>query len=103
MTTRKPLISGNWKMNYTHLDAIAVVQKLTYTSCRPTTTAPTFRSPQLHRLRSVQTMLDADGIPIALGRRTSTRPSRVPSRARSARPCWPSSTSVTSSSALRAP
>ena len=31
MTTRKPLISGNWKMNYTHLDAIAVVQKLTYT------------------------------------------------------------------------
>jgi triosephosphate isomerase len=65
---RKPLISGNWKMNYTHLDAIAVVQKLAYTlvpadyervevSVHPAFTA----------LRSVQTLLEADEIPIALG------------------------------------
>lgn len=68
MANRKPLISGNWKMNHTHLDAIAVVQKLAYTllpadydrvevSVHPPFTA----------LRSVQTLLDADEIPIALG------------------------------------
>jgi triosephosphate isomerase (TIM) len=68
MASRKPLISGNWKMNLTHLDAIAVVQKLAYTllpadfdrvevSVHPPFTA----------LRSVQTLLDADDIPIALG------------------------------------
>ena len=27
---RKPLISGNWKMHHTHLDAIAMIQKLSY-------------------------------------------------------------------------
>ena len=30
-----PLISGNWKMNLTHLDAIAVVQKLAFSLDRP--------------------------------------------------------------------
>ena len=30
MADRKPLISGNWKMHHTHLDAIQVVQKLSY-------------------------------------------------------------------------
>jgi|SRR5579875_942027 triosephosphate isomerase len=65
---RKPLVSGNWKMNHTHLDAIAVVQKLAYTlapadyervevSVHPAFTA----------LRSVQTLLEADEVPIALG------------------------------------
>ena len=29
--TRKPLIAGNWKMNGTHLEAIALVQKLAFT------------------------------------------------------------------------
>ena len=27
---RRPLISGNWKMHHTHLDAIQVVQKLAF-------------------------------------------------------------------------
>ncbi|MDQ2727279.1 MAG: triose-phosphate isomerase [Actinomycetota bacterium] len=65
---RKPLISGNWKMHHTHLDAINMVQKLSYSldsfdygrvdvSVHPAFTA----------LRSVQTVLDADDIPIALG------------------------------------
>ena len=68
MAERKPLISGNWKMHHTHLDAIAMVQKLSYlltdedyravdVSVHPTFTA----------LRSIQTLLDADRIPIALG------------------------------------
>jgi triosephosphate isomerase len=68
MAERKPLISGNWKMHHTHLDAIAMVQKLSYlltdadydvvdVSVHPAFTA----------LRSIQTILDADRIPIALG------------------------------------
>ena len=27
---RKPLIAGNWKMNLNHLEAIALVQKLSF-------------------------------------------------------------------------
>ncbi len=65
---RKPLISGNWKMHHTHLEAIATVQKLSYlldkedyeevdVSVHPAFTA----------LRSLQTLLDADRIPISLG------------------------------------
>jgi triosephosphate isomerase len=67
-------------MNLTHLDAIAVVQKLAFSLDRPTSS----RGPRLSRgsepravdvsihppftaLRSVQTLLDADGIPIFLG------------------------------------
>ena len=30
MTTRRPLISGNWKMNHNHFEAIQTVQKLAY-------------------------------------------------------------------------
>ena len=29
-TDRRPLISGNWKMHHNHLEAIQVVQKLSY-------------------------------------------------------------------------
>ena len=65
---RKPLISGNWKMHHTHLDAIQVVQKLAFrlpvdlydhvdVSVHPAFTA----------LRSVQTVLQSDRVPIALG------------------------------------
>ena len=68
MATRKPLISGNWKMNHTHLDAIAVVQKLAYTlTPRDYERADVSVHPAFTALRSVQTMLDADCIPIALG------------------------------------
>ena len=31
MTNRTPLIAGNWKMNLDHLQAIALVQKLSWT------------------------------------------------------------------------
>jgi triosephosphate isomerase (TIM) len=65
---RKPLISGNWKMNYTHLDAIAVVQKLAYTlTPRDYERADVSVHPAFTALRSVQTMIDADSIPIGLG------------------------------------
>jgi triosephosphate isomerase len=65
---RKPLISGNWKMHHTHLEAIAVVQKLAY-SLLPADydRAEISVHPAFTALRSVQTLLDADEVPIALG------------------------------------
>ena len=65
---RKPLISGNWKMNHNHLEAIQVIQKLSY-MLRPEDYEAVDVSvhPPFTDLRSVQTVLDADGIPILLG------------------------------------
>ncbi len=68
MPDRKPLMSGNWKMNLNHLEAIQVVQKLSYRldpadyDAVDVSVHPPFTS-----LRSIQTLLDADKIPIALG------------------------------------
>ena len=68
MAERKPLISGNWKMNHTHLDAIAVVQKLAYTlNPADYDRADVSVHPAFTALRSVQTLLDADNVPVALG------------------------------------
>jgi len=68
VTARKPLVSGNWKMNHTHLDAIAVVQKLAYTlTPADYERADVSVHPAFTALRSVQTLLDADEIPIGLG------------------------------------
>lgn len=61
-------MSGNWKMNHNHLDAIQVVQKLSY-KLNPGDYDAVDVSihPPFTGLRSVQTVLDADRIPIALG------------------------------------
>jgi triosephosphate isomerase len=65
---RRDLIVGNWKMNANHLEAIQMVQKLSYRLERADTervevvVAPPFTS-----LRSVQTVIEADRLPIALG------------------------------------
>jgi triosephosphate isomerase len=68
MTDRKPLIAGNWKMHHTHLEAIQVVQKLSYRlEKRDYERADVVVCPAFTALRSVQTTLDADRIPIALG------------------------------------
>jgi triosephosphate isomerase len=65
---RKPLISGNWKMNHTHLDAIAVVQKLAYTLNEADyQRADVSVHPAFTALRSLQLLLEADSIPISLG------------------------------------
>ena len=55
-------------MNHTHLEAIAIVQKLAY-SLLPADYNRTEVSihPPFTALRSVQTLLDADDVPIALG------------------------------------
>jgi triosephosphate isomerase len=67
-TGRKPIMAGNWKMHHTHLDAIQVVQKLSYRLAAEdyerceVVVCPTFTS-----LRSVQTVIEADNLPIGLG------------------------------------
>jgi triosephosphate isomerase len=65
---RRPLISGNWKMNINHLETIQVVQKLAY-RLKPADTAAVDVSvhPPFTSLRSAQTVIDADDLPIALG------------------------------------
>lgn len=55
-------------MHHTHLDALAVVQKLAYTLLPADyDRADVSIHPAFTALRSVQTLLDADSIPIALG------------------------------------
>ena len=65
---RTDLIVGNWKMNATHLDAIQMVQKLSYRldpgdyDRVEVVVAPPFTA-----LRSVQTVIEADHMRIRLG------------------------------------
>jgi len=66
--TRKPLISGNWKMHHNHFEAIQVVQKLSF-RLRPNDydVVDVSVHPPFTDIRSVQTVLESDRIPIALG------------------------------------
>ena len=68
MSSRKPLISGNWKMNLNHFEAIQTVQKLSYL-LRTDDYAATDVSvhPPFTDIRSVQTVIESDRIPIVLG------------------------------------
>lgn len=68
MSERRPILAGNWKMHHTHLDAIQVVQKLSYQLDAKTYDAvDVVVCPVFTALRSVQTTLESDRIPIALG------------------------------------
>jgi triosephosphate isomerase len=67
-TARKPLISGNWKMHHNHLEAIQMVQKLSYAlDARLYDRVDVSIHPVFTALRSIQTLLDADRIPMLLG------------------------------------
>ena len=65
---RKPLIAGNWKMNLNHLEAIALVQKLAF-SLKDAHYAGTDVAviPPFVDLRSVQTLVDGDGLLLTYG------------------------------------
>ena len=65
---RRPLISGNWKMHHNHFEAIQTVQKLAYLvrRRRPSDVDVSIHPP-FTDLRSVQTLIDADDLPFALG------------------------------------
>ena len=65
---RRPLISGNWKMHHNHLEAIQVVQKLSF-RLTPEDYAAVDVSvhPAATALRSIQLLLDDQRIPVSLG------------------------------------
>jgi triosephosphate isomerase len=67
---RVPLLAGNWKMNLDHLQAIAFVQKLAWTlkdASHDFDAAEVAVFPPFTDLRSVQTLIAADKLPIAFG------------------------------------
>lgn len=67
-TERRPLISGNWKMHHDHFAAIKTVQKLAYRlESKDYDIVDVSVHPPFTDLRSVQTVLGIDEIPIALG------------------------------------
>ena len=70
VTGRTPFIAGNWKMNLDHQQAIAFVQKLHWAlkeAKHLDGTVEVGLFPPFTDLRTVQTLLDADKIPFALG------------------------------------
>jgi triosephosphate isomerase (TIM) len=65
---RKPLISGNWKMNHNHFEAIQCVQKLAYLVGKEDfDRADISIHPPFTDIRSVQTVIDADKLQFVLG------------------------------------
>ncbi|MEY4452535.1 MAG: hypothetical protein RIT51_213, partial [Actinomycetota bacterium] len=70
MTKRVAFIAGNWKMNLDHQQGIALVQKLAWTlkdAGHDYATAEVAVFPGFTSLRSIQTLIDADGLELALG------------------------------------
>jgi triosephosphate isomerase len=67
-SSRKPLISGNWKMNLNHFEAIQTVQKLHYSLPKDIFDAVDVSvHPPFTDVRSVQTVIEADGLELLLG------------------------------------
>lgn len=65
---RRPIISGNWKMNQNHFEAIQLMQKLSYLVGKDDFEAVDVTvHPPFTDLRSVQTLIDADDLRFVLG------------------------------------
>ena len=65
---RKPLIAGNWKMNLDHLEAIQLVQQVSYhLDTRDFDAADVVVIPAFTALRSISTLIEGDRIPMSLG------------------------------------
>jgi triosephosphate isomerase len=65
---RIPLMAGNWKMYKDHLEAIQLVQQLVYHLEREDyDRTEIVVVPPLTALRSIQTLIDGDRLPIGLG------------------------------------
>src|SRR3954454_9482610 len=68
MAARKPLIAGNWKMNLNHLEAIGVTQKLAFElPGKHYDVVDVAVLPPFTDLRSSQTLVDADSMPLTYG------------------------------------
>ena len=69
-TQRTPLIAGNWKMNLDHLQAIPFVQKLAWNlkdAKHDFAAVEVAVFPPFTDLRSVQTLVSADKLPVVFG------------------------------------
>jgi triosephosphate isomerase (TIM) len=70
MSTRTPLMAGNWKMNLTHPEAVALVQKLAWILAdkkHDFARTEVAVIPPYTDLRSVQTLVDGDRLAIRYG------------------------------------
>ena len=70
MATRTPLMAGNWKMNLDHLEATHLVQKLAWLlrdADHDHSAVEVVVLPPFTDLRSVQTLVEADDLPIRFG------------------------------------
>ena len=68
MSSRKPIISGNWKMNLNHFEAIQTVQKLHYSLPKGVfDKVDVSIHPPFTDIRSVQTVIEADDLDLLLG------------------------------------
>ncbi|MGH8982096.1 MAG: triose-phosphate isomerase [Acidimicrobiales bacterium] len=67
-TTRRPLVSGNWKMHHDHIEALHSVRDLGL-RLKPEDAARVDASvhPPFTDLRTVQTLIESGGMPVALG------------------------------------
>jgi triosephosphate isomerase (TIM) len=65
---RRPLVAGNWKMHLTHLEAIALVQKIAFSLKEPELeTVEVVVLPPFTALRSVQTLIEGDKLLLGYG------------------------------------
>ncbi len=65
---RRPIIAANWKMHKTHLEAIQAVQKLSYLLDQgDAERVEVVICPAFTALRSIETLIDSDRLPYALG------------------------------------
>jgi triosephosphate isomerase (TIM) len=65
---RRPLIAGNWKMNLSHLEAIALVQKVAFTlDPDDLEKVEVAFLPPFTSIRSVQTLIDGDKLALGYG------------------------------------
>ncbi|HPB45605.1 MAG: triose-phosphate isomerase [Microthrixaceae bacterium] len=68
MPKRIPIISGNWKMNLNHLEALTLVQKLSYNLAGHNYDAVEVTvHPPFVDIRTVQTAIESDRMSIVLG------------------------------------
>lgn len=68
--SRTPIMAGNWKMNLNHIDAVGLVQKLAWTLADErydTAQCEAVVIPPFTGIRSVQTLIDGDKLPLKHG------------------------------------
>ena len=76
MASRTPLMAGNWKMNLNHQEAVVLVQKLAWTledKKHDHDKVEVAVLPPFTDLRSVQTLVDGDRLPIRYGAQDVSR------------------------------